>query len=183
VSIHSDSTVEGSAARASAGIRILRIAALLLFALWVGRFMREPDGLLHGSLLIFHEAGHVLFMPFGEFLAVLGGSLFQLIVPAFFVAYFAWKREPYAAAFAALYLAASFADVAIYIADARAGELPLIGGERSNHDWTFLLIEMNALQHDTSIGWYVARVGGLVFAAALAAGTWFAWTAPPRTAD
>lgn len=161
-------------------VRIVRVAALAAFAVWVWRYMHHDAPLLHGSLLIFHEAGHVLFMPFGEFLMVLGGSLFQLSVPAFFIAYFAHRRDWFATAFAGLYLAASVAGIAIYIADARAGELPLLGGERSNHDWTFLLIEMNALQHDTTIGWYVMKIGGLFFWISLAAGFRFAWLAPGR---
>lgn len=165
-------------------MRFVRLAALMAFALWVWRYMREMEPLLHGSLLIFHEAGHVLFMPFGEFMTVLGGSLFQLIVPAFFVAYFGVRRDWFAAAFAGLYLAASFAGVAVYIADARAGELPLLGGERSNHDWTFLLIELGRLDQDTTIGWYVMKVGGLIFWLGLAAGGYFGWygkrgSAPP----
>lgn len=164
-----------SAADAASVTRFIRLAALIAFAAWVWRYMREPEPLLHGSLLIFHEAGHVLFMPFGEFTMVLGGSLFQLLVPAFFVGYFAQRRDWYAASFAALYLAASFADVAVYIADARAGELPLLGGERSNHDWTFLLIELGRLDQDTAIGWYVMRIGALIFWSGLVAGAYFAW--------
>ncbi|HEX6309371.1 MAG TPA: hypothetical protein VFZ69_14340 [Longimicrobiales bacterium] len=171
----SSSSVGEAAAGTGRALRVGRILLLALFALWVWRFMRAPGGLLHGSLLIFHEAGHVLFMPFGEFVTVLGGSLFQLMVPAFLIAYFAYRRDGFAAAFAGLYLAASFADVAIYIADARAGDLPLIGAERSNHDWTFLLIQLKALDRDTAIAWYVARVGGLVFWTALLAGGWLAW--------
>lgn len=31
--------------------------------------------------LIFHEAGHVIFSPLGEFMAVLGGSIGQLMIP------------------------------------------------------------------------------------------------------
>jgi hypothetical protein len=151
-------------------LRIVRVAGILLFALWVARYMLLAEPLLHGSLLIFHEAGHVLFMPFGEFLMVLGGSLFQLMVPGFFVAYFALRRDVFAACFAALYLAASLAGVALYIADARAGELPLLGGDRSAHDWTFLLIEMNLLDSDTYIGALVRGVGWLVFWGALALG-------------
>jgi hypothetical protein len=163
-------------------MRVVRVAALLAFALWVAYYMRETEPLLHGSLLIFHEAGHVLFMPFGEFMMVLGGSLFQLMVPAFFVVYFALRRDWYAAAFAGLYLAASLAGVAVYIADARAGELPLLGGERSNHDWTFLLIELEMLELDTTIGWYVMRIGGLCFWVGLVGGGYFAWHGHPRRA-
>lgn len=180
---HSSPAVGESAAHASSVTRFVRVAALLAFAVWVWRYMRETEPLLHGSLLIFHEAGHVLFMPFGEFMMVLGGSLFQLMVPAFFAAYFARRRDWYATAFASLYLAASCAGVAIYIADARAGDLPLLGGERSNHDWTFLLIEMGMLDADTTIGWYVMRVGELIFWTALAAGGWFAWNHRPAAAD
>ncbi|MBR9988999.1 MAG: hypothetical protein KFH98_04540 [Gemmatimonadetes bacterium] len=172
---HTSPAAGDSVAHASTVMRFVRVTALLIFAFWVWRYMRDTEPLLHGSLLIFHEAGHVLFMPFGEFMMVLGGSLFQLMVPAFFVALFAIRRDGYAAAFASLYLAASFAGVAIYIADARAGELPLLGGERSNHDWTFLLIEMEMLDQDTTIGWYVMRVGKLIFWASLAAGGYFAW--------
>jgi hypothetical protein len=157
-------------------LRGVRIAGLALFALWVGRHMRSPDTLLHGSLLIFHEAGHVLFVPFGEFMMVLGGSLFQLMVPAFFVGYFLRRRDVFAACFAALYLAASFADVAVYIADARAGDLPLLGGERAAHDWTFLLIELKQLERDTAIGHFVHSIGVTVFWAALLIGGWIAWT-------
>jgi hypothetical protein len=167
--------VAASAAHSTIVMRVVRIAALLAFALWVAYYMRETEPLLHGSLLIFHEAGHVLFMPFGEFLMVLGGSLFQLMVPAFFIAYFAHRRDWYAASFAALYLAASLAGVAIYIADARAGELPLLGGERSNHDWTFLLIELGRLDRDIAIGRFVHNVANTIFWIALPAGLWFAW--------
>jgi hypothetical protein len=150
-----------------------RLALFAIFAIWVWRHMREPDGLLHGSLLVFHEAGHVFFMPLGEFMMVLGGSLFQLLVPAFLVGYFAVRRDAFGACFAALYLAASCADVAVYIADARAGDLPLIGGaHRSNHDWTFLLIEMKRLEQDTVIGHAVHGAGRLIYLGALFSGGW-----------
>jgi hypothetical protein len=163
------------AAHADSVMRMVRVLGILAFAFWVWRHMQSPDGLMHGSLLIFHEAGHVLFMPFGEFMMVLGGSLFQLIVPAFFVGYFARRHDWYATCFAALYLAASLVDVAVYIADARAGELPLITGDRSTHDWTFLLIELEMLDRDIAIGAFVKALANTVFWLALLAGLWFGW--------
>jgi hypothetical protein len=175
-----DHGIAATRRQADSLMRVVRMAALLLFALWVARHMRAPDTLLHGSLLIFHEAGHVLFMPFGEFMMVLGGSLFQLIVPAFLVGYFLLhRRDAFAACFAALYLAASCADVAVYIADARAGELPLLGGERANHDWTFLLIELKMLERDIAIGRFVHSVGVMIFGVAFLAGIWNAWFGQP----
>jgi hypothetical protein len=36
---------------------------------------------MHLVDLIFHEAGHVLFIPFDRFMTILGGSLTQLLMP------------------------------------------------------------------------------------------------------
>ncbi|MFZ2256380.1 MAG: hypothetical protein WAW59_07155 [Patescibacteria group bacterium] len=56
------------------------------------------DAWIHLPNLIFHEAGHVIFMPFGELLAILGGSLMQLIVPGVIVYVFLLREhDPYAA--------------------------------------------------------------------------------------
>ena len=172
---YSSSAAAGDARSADNVLRVIRVVALLLFAAWVWRYMREPDFLLHGSILVFHEAGHVLFIPFGEFMSVLGGSLFQLMVPAFLVGYFIWRRDFFAACFAILYLAASMDDLALYIADARAGDLPLLGGERSNHDWTYLLIELKLLDHDIAIGRFVERCALTLFWPTLIAGLWLGW--------
>ncbi|PYM31744.1 MAG: zinc ribbon domain-containing protein, partial [Candidatus Rokuibacteriota bacterium] len=63
----------------------------LAFLLWV-TFRVLAQGLtlgssgvvafLHGVNLIFHEAGHVIFGFLGEFIAVAGGSLNQVLIPA-----------------------------------------------------------------------------------------------------
>jgi hypothetical protein len=56
------------------------------------------DAFIHGPNLIFHEAGHVVLMPFGEFMTILGGSLMQLIVPGVIVYVFLLREhDPYAA--------------------------------------------------------------------------------------
>jgi hypothetical protein len=186
--MHSESSpaAGNGVAQGTAAIRLVRVVALAAFAVWVWRHIHHPFGLLHGSLLIFHEAGHIIFMPLGEFMMVLGGSLFQLLVPALFVGYFALRRDGYAVCFAALYFAASLADVAVYVADARAGELPLLGGERSNHDWTFLLIELDLLEKDIAIGTFVKNTALMLFWMCTAAGLWIGWqgaATPPRSAD
>ena len=46
--------------------------------------MREDvigASVLHLPDLIFHEAGHILFSPFGLFMTTLGGSLNQVLIP------------------------------------------------------------------------------------------------------
>src|SRR5262249_19485831 len=40
----------------------------------LGTFLHLPD-------LVFHEAGHIILSPFGRFVTVFGGSLFQVVVP------------------------------------------------------------------------------------------------------
>jgi hypothetical protein len=61
------------------------VVAVLTILTW--RFAKTPidptvmDSFLHLPNLVFHEAGHLLMLPFGQFMSVLGGSLFQLLVP------------------------------------------------------------------------------------------------------
>jgi hypothetical protein len=53
---------------------------------------------LHRVDLVFHEAGHILFIPFGSFMSILGGSLLQILVPLIFTAAFLiYYRNPFAA--------------------------------------------------------------------------------------
>jgi hypothetical protein len=66
----------------------VRVALLAFFAIWGLRlaWMDYRDGemagsFIHAPLLIFHEAGHVIFRPFGQWVAVLGGTLGQLLMP------------------------------------------------------------------------------------------------------
>ncbi len=63
-----------------------RFVLWLGLAVWTVVFLRMPLGeisssILHMVNLPFHEAGHLLFAPFGDFMMSLGGSLLQVIVP------------------------------------------------------------------------------------------------------
>ena len=128
-----------------------RAVLLALLALWTLGFLRhgmDPRYLmgsfLHLVHLPFHEAGHVLLMPFGRFLMVLGGSLFQLAIPLVCGGVFLLKnRDPFAASVTLWWAGQSLMDLAPYIADARALRLPLLGGrtgaEVEGHDWEYLL--------------------------------------------
>ena len=42
-------------------------------------------------VLVFHEAGHVIFSVFGRFMAVAGGTLLQLLVPLALMVAFVYK--------------------------------------------------------------------------------------------
>ena len=77
-----------------------RAALLLLLACWswflFGYDYRDGEingSFMHDILLPIHEAGHVLFRPFGEFMMILGGSLFQLALPCAIGAAFVVKHQ------------------------------------------------------------------------------------------
>ena len=113
-------------------------------------------GLLDNLNLLIHEAGHFVFMFFGEFINILGGTLLQLIMPLLFGGYFVLKKDWLAISFVLAWLATSLFHVATYVADAQEMALPMLI-EGMTHDWNFLLIQTNLLEMDDSIA-FVIRV-------------------------
>jgi len=111
--------------------------------------------------LVFHEAGHVFFALFGEFVGILGGSLMQVLIPAGIVAYFIWHQQRYSAAVTLFWVAQSLFNVSVYVKDARARVLPLLGGEDTLHDWNYILARLNLLRWDQALG-NVVYAAGLV---------------------
>jgi hypothetical protein len=101
--------------------------------------------------LIFHEAGHVLFFMFGQFLSVCGGTFGEFGIPLIVTLSFAWKRDVYGTGFGLWWLSTAFWSISIYARDARSQLLPLLGGESSNHDWTYILGELGLLHHEQFI--------------------------------
>ena len=153
----------------------MRIAGLVIAALYVSRYLAtwsvaDTWTLLDDIDLAIHEAGHMVFMPFGEFMTILGGSLFQILVPAVFVGYFAKERQWFSALFVLIWVGQSCFNLSYYIADARVRQLPLITGDPSTHDWTWLLLQMNLLNHDTAIGNAVRVFGLLLIVAGVGGG-------------
>lgn len=164
-----------------------RAALLAFLALWTLGFLRHGldaehlySSFMHLVHIPFHEAGHVLLSPFGRFVTVLGGSLFQVAIPLVCAAVLLAKtRDPFGASVAAWWAGQSLMDVAPYIADARALKLVLLGGrtgaEVEGHDWEYLLGALGWLHRDTALGRASFTVGALVMVAALAWGAAVAW--------
>jgi hypothetical protein len=63
----------------------------------------------------------------------------------------------------------------VYVRDARAQELPLVGG--GEHDWAFLLGHFGLLARDQGIGQTIHLLGTLLYVVAVASGLLFAMTA------
>src|SRR4051812_48340316 len=97
----------------------LRVALWLGFAAWGMVLMRLDvrtgemgESFLHRPLLVFHEAGHVLFMPFGEWMTVMGGTLGQVLMPAIMgLALLLKNRDPFGASIGLWLLGVSVMDV------------------------------------------------------------------------
>lgn len=149
-----------------------RCAALVFLSLWsVTLFGYDyQDGeigtsFMHLILLPIHEAGHVLLMPFGEFMTILGGSFFQLALPfAIGIAFMHKNRDNYAAALCLWWTSVSLVDLAPYIYDARHPQLILLGGhtgEDGPHDWVYLLSRIGQLNHAQDWGAFAHTLGGL----------------------
>jgi hypothetical protein len=89
-------------------------------------------------LLIIHEAGHTFLGIFGwRTLTILGGSLWEVMLPVIILAYF-WVDNSKTGIQLSLYLVGfSILQVAYYVADASARQLPLLGGlPKEAHDGT-----------------------------------------------
>ncbi len=94
--------------------------------------------------LAFHEAGHLLMSFAGTTLHYLGGTLGQLLVPAYLVLRFLKQEDnPFAAALCTWWVGESFINIAHYMADARSLNLPLVGG--GDHDWNELFYRFGLL--------------------------------------
>lgn len=150
-----------------------RLAITAFLAFYGFRLLLHPgDGSLMDSVdLPIHETGHLVFAPFGEFLQFAGGTLFQLIVPCVFAGYFLRRKDKHAASVALWWVGQNFWNISVYAADARAQDLPLVGG--GEHDWAYMLGALHLLPRDQAIGrgfWatgvvlFLISVGGGLFA-------------------
>jgi len=126
---------------------------------------------MHNILLPIHEAGHVLFMPFGNFMNILGGSLFQLLLPIGIGIAFLWiNKDNFGAAIGMWWAGVSLLDLAPYIYDARHPQLILLGGhsgEDGPHDWIYLLRVLGQLHNAQGWGSFVHMIGGILMFVAL----------------
>ncbi|MEP7155944.1 MAG: zinc ribbon domain-containing protein [Betaproteobacteria bacterium] len=163
-----------------------RATLLLLLGPWGLRlmWMDHRDGqlftsFLHGPLLVFHEAGHVIFRLFGEFMMVAGGTLAQLLMPAIMCGALLLKnRDPFAAAIGLWLFGVSVLDVAPYMYDALHPQLTLLNGstgEQGGHDWMYLLGETGLIKRAQGLGWLTHKLGAAIVLLSLYWAGWVLW--------
>lgn len=130
----------------------LMVGALLLYSSLSQLYANQTWWFIQNVNLIFHEAGHIFLVFFGQTIHLLGGSVFEIGIPLLVTLYFHAKRQHFSAAFGAWWLSTAFLSVSIYVADAREQILPLLGGNAVTHDWNALLGSWGLLNYDDLFG-------------------------------
>jgi hypothetical protein len=137
------------------------------------------SSLIHLPMVPIHEFGHILFRPFGEFMHLLGGSLFQVALPLVFASVFLLKnRDPFAAAVMLWWSAVAVMDVAPYVYDAQAPQHVLLTGRTGDtgaHDFIDVLDDLGLLARAQAVGYAVHAVGVAMLIASFAWAGWILW--------
>ena len=137
------------------------------------------SSLMHYPIVPIHEFGHILFMPFGEFMHNLGGALFQILLPLIFGGVLLFKnRDPFAAAVTLWWAAVAVIDTAPYVYDAAHPQLMLLTGRTGDegaHDFIDVLGDLGLLHRAQPIGRGVHAFGLLMMLAALTWGGYILW--------
>jgi hypothetical protein len=160
---------------------MLRLPFLLWFLYVLTRHLSDPmySSILGPLNLGIHELGHVIFGFLGQFLAIAGGTIFQLFVPIFAVFNFYRQNDFFSMALSFGWLSTSLFSVATYAADARALALPLVtpfgAGESVVHDWEYLLSAMNILEYDAIVGGIFRTLAVISMLVCFTAGAWLLW--------
>jgi len=132
-------------------------------------FVNDPMAIgssyMHRINLVFHEAGHIIFMPFGWFMTKLGGTLGQLLMPMVVMLTFLIKhKNNFGASVGLWWLGQSFKDCAPYIDDALEQKLVLLGGftgadRPGSHDWMNILSEFNKIEKHREVANIFDNIG------------------------
>ena len=132
-----------------------------------------PHFAMDQSGFLVHEAGHYYLVWAGRFLNILGGTLFELGVPAGLAIWFCLLGHHRWTAIFAAWLSVGFFSVARYAGDAQDMALPLVGVGKEGHDWHNML---------SMLGWLEATplISDLFWACGLVTGLgailWAGWT-------
>ena len=127
--------------------------------------------------LFIHEAGHFFFRIFGQFVYILGGSAFQVLLPLVLLIV-TWRQDVSQISYAGFWVGENMINVSAYIADAPFKRLRLINPHLI-HDWNWLL--RNHLDDAETLADFVFVTGLLVCIGAVITGVVFAvrgWKVP-----
>jgi hypothetical protein len=161
-----------------------RTFLFLIILVWGIKLILTPMGgeykmssFMHLINLPFHEAGHIVFRPLGQWMMSLGGTLGQLLMPLVCLAVLLLKaRNAFGASVCLWWFGENFMDIAPYINDARDLQLPLLGGNVGEsspygfHDWEYILNEIGWIHYDHTLARMADKTGALIVLVSLAWG-------------
>jgi hypothetical protein len=150
-----------------------RAVLTVILAVYGYSCLRDPGEYrwLDSLDLAIHETGHLLFGFAGETLMLLGGTLFQLLVPAAFVVALWRAGDRHGATIPLWWMGQNCWNISVYVRDARAQELPLVGG--GEHDWAILLANWDWLNRDHALADAVHLLGAALYVIAVIGGWLF----------
>jgi hypothetical protein len=144
---------------------------LSAYYLWYAAGSGPTHGYEHWNIidnvdLVIHEAGHWIFIFFGEFIRILGGSLMQVLMPSIFAAYFFLRLQFFSGGVVLFWIAQNIVNVSVYMGDSISQTLPLLGGDGTIHDWNYLLSHTGLLAYTDTLARITYGIGMMVFLAA-----------------
>jgi len=110
--------------------------------------------------LAFHEAGHIFLGFLGRFIMTLGGTIFQLLIPAVCLVHLLRRGANLGWQLCLFWIGENLLNVSVYAGDAIKQELPLVGG--GVHDWTYLLTETGLIAHPAGVAKVIFLSGSAV---------------------
>ena len=146
------------------------VAAAVVVALAVLTFTRNGwIPILSGADLGVHEFGHLVFVWAPTIVEQFAGSFMQVALPLAVCAYFAHRRDSFAAIVALAWVAESLNNVSVYMYDATRMVLPLFNddGSGSGHDWHNIFGELGLLGSTDTIAYLVRGLSVALFVVAL----------------
>ena len=125
-------------------------AVLLPFSFYF-IFSRGQYTLIDNADLIIHEAGHFFFGFMGNFIQAAGGTLMQILFPAFLAFYFLRNGYRTGIQIFIFWLGQNLINISVYAADAQVRNLHLLGNGK--HDWYYMLRELGILNNCELVGY------------------------------
>lgn len=155
-------------------------AALLLYLVYAGVrtwFDDSYGSLFSGLTFALHETGHLLFGWFGLWIGIAGGTGLQVLAPIGAGIHLQCTQGDYfGSTVCGCWLGFACQDAAIYIGDAQAQQLPLVGfSSHPIHDWHYLLDSVGLLKLDWALAAVALGIGIVFWASSCAAGGWLCW--------
>ncbi len=127
--------------------------------------MLSFHNLINGANMIVHESGHgicyILNCP--QFIMALNGTLFQLLLPLIFMAYYYRREQKLLVGLGGIWLAQNLVYVSWYMSYSQTpNRYPFFLGGNAIHDFWYIFSELGVLEYDWLISGFVRVVAVLL---------------------